>query len=508
MLNAYRSLLTTDHLPSLFACSVASRLTVTTLPIAESLLIVEWTGSFAQVGIVTGVQAGAQALSAPLRGRAADRGSVPWVVTVSALSFAGSLAALAAMTAWLPASSWPLAVLVAVLAGLSTSPVPQVSRALWPRLVGEEHLARLYTLDATGQDAAATLGPLLASLTAAALSPAVSVGTCAVLAVGGSLAFALAYHRSGLAARPLRQETGTAGAGRTAGTAGTARTQPARGVTGPAGGTDGEEYKTSADSGGGGVAPEPPGAPAGRRLLLAERGFLPVLLVAMCVMASIYTINLSVVAYSTHTGQVGLSGVLICVWTVGSLVGGLTLGATSWELNHTGLLLALAAGMGALAAVLPPAREATPVAVIGLVLFAGGLVLGPNIAANNTQIAEVAPEHRRTEAFGWLQTATTGGSALSMMLAGALLDTAGPAAAIGAGTGLALLAALVRCCTVTRPRTGHSAGTGPSGPPVAARPAEPDDRRPAGPRGFALSRSAARRTAARRQKRRRPGGAR
>ncbi|MEU2084390.1 MFS transporter [Streptomyces albus] len=505
MLNAYRSLLTTDHLPSLFACSVASRLTVTTLPIAESLLIVEWTGSFAQVGIVTGVQAGAQALSAPLRGRAADRGSVPWVVTVSALSFAGSLAALAAMTAWLPASSWPLAVLVAVLAGLSTSPVPQVSRAVWPRLVGEEHLARLYTLDATGQDAAATLGPLLASLTAAALSPAVSVGTCAVLAVGGSLAFALAYHRSGLAARPLHQETGTAGAARTAGTA---RTQPAHGATGPAGGTSGKETTRGADSGGGGVAPEPPGAPAGRRLLLAERGFLPVLLVAMCVMASIYTINLSVVAYSTHTGQVGLSGVLICVWTVGSLVGGFTLGATSWELNHTGLLLALAAGMGALAAVLPPAREATPVAVIGLVLFAGGLVLGPNIAANNTQIAEVAPEHRRTEAFGWLQTATTGGSALSMMLAGALLDTAGPAAAVGAGTGLALLAVLVRCCTVTRPRSGRSAGTGPSGRPVAARPAEPDDRRPAGPRGFALSRSAARRTAARRQKRRRPGGAR
>ncbi|CAL9339462.1 MFS transporter [Streptomyces sp. enrichment culture] len=505
MLNAYRSLLTIDHLPSLFACSVASRLTVTTLPIAESLLIVEWTGSFAQVGIVTGVQAGAQALSAPLRGRAADRGSVPWVVTVSALSFAGSLAGLAAMTAWLPASSWPLAVLVAVLAGLSTSPVPQVSRAVWPRLVGEEHLARLYTLDATGQDAAATLGPLLASLTAAALSPAVSVGTCAVLAVGGSLAFALAYHRSSLAARPLHQETGTAGA---AGTAGTARTQPAHGAAGPAGGTDGEGRTRGADSGGGGVAPEPPGAPAGRRLLLAERGFLPVLLVAMCVMASIYTINLSVVAYSTHTGQVGLSGVLICVWTVGSLVGGLTLGATSWELNHTGLLLALAAGMGALAAVLPPAREATPVAVIGLVLFAGGLVLGPNIAANNTQIAEVAPEHRRTEAFGWLQTATTGGSALSMMLAGALLDTAGPAAAVGAGTGLALLAVLVRCCTVTRPRAGHSAGAEASGPPVAARPAEPDDRRPAGPRGFALSRSAARRTAARRQKRRRPGGAR
>ncbi|GHJ21265.1 MULTISPECIES: MFS transporter [Streptomyces] len=502
MLNAYRSLLTIDHLPSLFACSVVSRLTVTTLPIAESLLIVEWTGSFAQVGIVTGVQAGAQALSAPLRGRAADRGSVPWVVTVSALSFAGSLAALAAMTAWLPASSWPLAVLVAVLAGLSTSPVPQVSRAVWPRLVGEEHLARLYTLDATGQDAAATLGPLLASLTAAALSPAVSVGTCAVLAVGGSLAFALAYHRSGLAARPLHQETGTA---RTAGTAGT---QPAHGAAGPAGGTDGEERTRGADSGGGGVAPEPPGAPAGRRMLLAERGFLPVLLVAMCVMASIYTINLSVVAYSTHTGQVGLSGVLICVWTVGSLVGGLTLGATSWELNHTGLLLALAAGMGALAAVLPPAREATPVAVIGLVLFAGGLVLGPNIAANNTQIAEVAPEHRRTEAFGWLQTATTGGSALSMMLAGALLDTAGPAAAVGAGTGLALLAVLVRCCTVTRPGSGRSAGTGPSGRPVAARPAEPDDRRSAGPRGFALSRSAARRTAARRQKRRRPGGAR
>ncbi|WP_237720218.1 MFS transporter [Streptomyces xiaopingdaonensis] len=397
-----------------------SRLSVMALPIASTVLLSRWTGSFGQVGVVIGVQAVAQALSAPYRGRAADRGSVPRLVMLTGLGFALGLGLLTALTVFLPPAGWPLAVLVAALTGCSTSPIPQVSRAAWPLLVREDQRASIYTLEAVGQDAVATVGPLLASLTAA-YDPAWSVGVCALLALCGSAVFALAYRRSGLAGVPLRstEEAETAAVGR-------------------------------------------------RRLLPTEPGLLSVLVVAMCVMGSVFTINLSVVAYSTGSGSVGLSGVLIAVWTVGSLAGGLVLGATTRRVNHTALLLALAAGMAALAAVLPPARGSTPVVVVALVLFVGGLVISPNLAANNTQVADAAPASRRTEAFGWLQTATTGGSAVSMMLTGVLLDAAGPAAAIGAGTCLVLVALLVRC--LSRRRTPRAAEPGHEAPGVSPQP--------------------------------------
>ncbi|GAA2617900.1 MFS transporter [Streptomyces axinellae] len=447
MLNAYRSLLAVPHLPSLFVCSLISRLSVMALPIASTVLLSHWTGSFGEVGVLIGVQAVAQALSAPYRGRAADRGSVPRLVMVTGLSFALGLTLLIALTVFLPPGHWPLALLVAAFAGCGTSPIPQVSRAALPVLVAEEQRASIYTLEAVGQDAVATLGPLLASLTAAALNPAWSVGVCAMLALGGSVVFAAAYRRSGLAERPSRSAESERNA------------EPAGETGQPAAG-----WAAGAPPAGGASL-----AGGRRRPLPAEPGLLPVLVVAMCVMGAVFTINLSLVAYAGDAGSVGLSGVLVAIWTVGSLLGGLVLGATSWKVSQTVLLLGLAAGMAALALVLPPVREATPVAVIGTVLFAGGLVISPNLAANNTRVAEVAPAARRTEAFGWLQTATTGGSALSMMLSGALLDAAGPAAAIGAGTGLALIALLLP----RAPRRAARAGAGPgpeAAPGISAQP--------------------------------------
>lgn len=103
----------------------------------------------------------------------------------------------------------------------------------------------------------------------------------------------------------------------------------------------------------------------------------------------------------------------------------------------------MALGVAPLVLVLPPVLDPSSVWLIGLVLGVGGMAIAPAIAANNQRVNGLAPDDRKAEAFGWMGTFTTAGSALSLPLAGTLLDHVGPAAAAGASAALALFGALL-----------------------------------------------------------------
>jgi MFS family permease len=398
MLKSYRSLAATPHLGQLFIWSMLGRLNVTALPIGISFLIAGWVGSYAEVGVVAGALTVGQAASGPLRGRAADRGSARKVLVITSLGYGSGLGALVAAALLLPPGAWPVAVLIALLTGLTAAPISQVSRTTWPLLVGTDQRDSLYTLEATGQDVVSTVGPLLASLVVALLNPAWSVIMCAVLTIAGSVAFAAALRRAGFGGQPLARRADS-------------------------------EHRPK------------------RRSLLAEPRFLRVVLIGLGVMASIFSVNLSVVAWTRDAHLAAVSGVLIAAWTIGSVVGGLAVGAMTVKPGRAPRLVALAVGMALLALLLPPVRVAVSPWLVGVVLFLGGTAIAPTLAMNNAQVAEVAPEDRRTEAFGWLAAASTGGAALSMPLTGALVDAAGPALSVGAGAVLAtcaLVLALIR----------------------------------------------------------------
>ncbi|MBK0865880.1 MULTISPECIES: MFS transporter [unclassified Saccharopolyspora] len=63
---------------------------------------------------------------------------------------------------------------------------------------------------------------------------------------------------------------------------------------------------------------------------------------------------------------------------------------------------------------------------------------GPLPTAANSRVGELAPEHRRAEAFGWYTSAATAGAAVAAPLSGALLDATGPAAAAAVAAGFAV----------------------------------------------------------------------
>lgn len=409
-MKSYKALAGIPHLPRLFLWSMLGRLNVTMLPLGMTLVLVGWTGSYTVAGVLGGALVAGQALVGPARGRAADRGGVRKLLVLTGIGYAIGLGALVLMTHTLSGGAWPIGAGVALLAGMSTVPISQVSRAIWPKIVPRDLNRTLFTLEATGSEIMSTTGPLLTALIVASAGAEYAVIVCGAVALVGALAFAAALGRAGI-------HGGTE--------------KPAAEAEADAS-TATEMAATAAD--------EPQSDVGDRRTLFALPQFARAVIVTLAMMAAIFSVNLSLVAWARDTGDSGLSGVLIACWTIGSAVGGFGMGALPKEIPYALRFAGLAVGMAVLAVLLPPVYGSVPVWLLLIVLFIGGMAIAPSMAGNFAQVSGSVPQERRAEAFGWLATAGTGGAALSMPVTGTLLDASGPAASVAVGAGLALVA--------------------------------------------------------------------
>ncbi|QFZ24860.1 MFS transporter [Saccharothrix syringae] len=359
-------------------------------PLAVSFLIAGWTGSYAVAGVVGAALTLGMGVAGPLRGRAADRSPARRLLLVTSCGYGVGIAVLGLLPAVLPASAWAPAVVVAFLTGLSTPPVTAMSRASFPRLATGAARQAVFTVEASLQEVLYIVGPALAATVVAVWHPRAALWLCGALAVLGAIGFGAALRRAGLD-EPVARE---AGAGE-------------------------------------------------RTTLMANAPLVLALLSALCMVASLVSIDMVIVAWARDLGTPALAGVLAAVWGVGSTVGGLIAGGLAGRAHYARRVLLLALGVAPLVLVLPPVLEPSPAWLIGLVLGIGGMAIAPAIAAGNQRISELAPDERKAEAFGWMSTFTTAGSALALPLAGSLLDHVGPAAAAGASTAAALLGALL-----------------------------------------------------------------
>lgn len=398
-MSGVKDLMRVPGLPRLFLWSMLGRLNVSALPIALSLMLVRWSNSYVVVGLVGCALTLGQAAAGPLRGRAADRGSTGRLLMITGVGYAAGLAVIVALAARAPASGWPVVVAVALVTGLSAVPVSQISRAVWPKIVGSELTPALYTAEATASEVVTTTGPLLASLVIAVAGPYWAVGVTALLSLVSTLVFAAALGRVGLGGEPLPQRVER----------------------------------------------------LARRSLLAEGPFVRVVAISMLLTAAIFAVNLSVVAWTQNIGRPALAGVLTACWTAGSLAGGFALSTFARGLPRALRVAGMAAGMAALAVLLPPVLGTVPLWLLVVVLFLGGTAIAPTLAATYEQVAEASPEDRRAEAFGWVATATAGGGALSAVLTGVLLDRSGPALPVAGGAAF-VVAALALTLFGRKPR--------------------------------------------------------
>jgi MFS family permease len=376
------------------AASVLGRLSLGMTGLALLLLVREATGSYAAAGAVSACYALAFAAGAPSRARAADRAGPSRVLLTCSLlhPLAFVLVVLLAQTR-APATAMAGA---AALVGLSVPPLGAVMRARWGELISGAQLPTAYSLESVVIEVCFVLGPLLVA-GLAVVSPAVAVLASAATATVGSLVLA----------------------------------RLVRGVV--------PHESRPTDRAGPLVSP------------VVRACLLNVLWIGM----GFGTIEVAVLAFVEEQGSPrATAGIVLAVWSVGSILGGLLYGGLHPSASAARQLpvLVAAVSVGAFLPVLSPS-----VLVLALLLVLSGSTIAPFSACNSVLLGRSAPPGTVTEAFAWNGSMIFGGAAAGTALAGVLVDSYGARAALvatavtGLLTFLSSLAGLAALRTVSIP---------------------------------------------------------
>ena len=386
---AYRSLLRTPLVARALVTSMLARLVYPTAGLAIVLLVVDRTGSYAAGGSATAVLVASAGLGGLGGSRLIDHGWARPVLFVDAVVSAAGLAALAAVAT----TSLPVLLGIIAVVGAALPPVTPAARSLWPVLLaGDGERAAMYSLEATVQELTWVVGPALAGACAAAASPEVAVLAAAVILLGGTAAFAQ--------------------------TPGLARL----------------------------VAPSR--APVRRAAVVA-------LAVPMAVggllIGALNSTEVSIIGTAGAAGARPVAGVLIAVWSTGSMLGGLAAGAWPPRRGPRVRLVTLlaASAVGTALLVLVPGLVFLGVALVGV-----GALVAPALGALYGQVEVLAPPAAVAQTFAVLGTVGLGGGAVGSAVGGALVQSTGPRSAFLLGAGMAAVAALLAVATGGRSELG------------------------------------------------------
>jgi MFS family permease len=379
----YRQLFSTPGYLRLLLSSILGRLPSGMFSLAILFLVHQQTGSFLSAGLAVGVFTLTGAALSPLWGRLVDRYGQARVLLPSAV---GQSLLLVVLVGAVQAGA-PLAAILFVCgcAGALLPPVSGCVRALWAEVVRDpDALETCYSLDAVTQESIYTLGPLLAGSVAVLVSPAASILLCAAIALGGTILFA--------SCPPSRDWRGESREG-----------------------TVGGALASSA-----------------LRSLLTSAVFGGVVVGA---------IEVGLPALSVSLGSRGSAGVLLALFSIGSMAGGIAYSA------HTAK-----APKGNRYAVVLLAVEilVIPLVLVGslaaALLFSvvAGLGIAPMLSCQFSLVGALAPDGTTTEAFSWHRGTTVAGIALGSALGGSLvaaLGASGPFALAGTGAAIACVLA-------------------------------------------------------------------
>jgi MFS family permease len=185
---------------------------------------------------------------------------------------------------------------------------------------------------------------------------------------------------------------------------------------------------------------------------------MPVVAVLLAGCAATFILSaseLNIVASLRQEGAVTLTGLVIALWCVYSLLGGLVFGALHCPVP----VLAMVATMGVLTI---PVAAAWDWRTLCLLLIPAGVLCAPTITAASDTLSRLVPAESRGEAMGLFGSALTAGTTLGAPFAGLIIDHAGPGTAFAAAGAVGALAAIV-----SFPAYRRSAAGAPPVVPVA-----------------------------------------
>ena len=396
-MRAYLNVWRLPSAPVLLVAGFAGRLPSAMVPLALLLMVQQETGSYAVAGLASATLGIAMAVMAPVLGRLADRRSPRGILLAGAAAYPALLAVL--VTVVLTGAPPAAIVAASAAAGAATPLVSGTVRALWAR-TDPTLRPTAYALDATATEFVFVAGPTAVAALTVLATPAVAVAVAGVLAVSGAVGLA------------------TCGAMRS-------------------------------------WVPAPAGGRTPLFATVLTPGMPRVLISGTALMLGFGALEVAVPAFADRAGAPGMSGVLLAVWSLGSVLGGLWFGArvvsASLPRQYRWGLLGVTIGMVPLAAVSSPW-------VLAVLLFLGGTAIAPTLTVQSSLVGSIAPRHATTEAFTWLSTVAFGASAVGAAVGGALIE--GPAG-VGGALVMATGAAAVAVAVTLVPGRGPGLPTAP-----------------------------------------------
>ncbi|ANS64081.1 transmembrane transport protein [Streptomyces lincolnensis] len=358
----YLEILRARHATRLLAGTLVGRLPNATAAIAIMLFVRAEGGSYSLAGALVAAYAVANAVGQPVLGRLVDLYGQPRVQLPAAV-----LSALAmAVFAFAGIGPLPLAYAAVAAAGLFTPPLEGGLRALWSSVLRrEDQVHRAYAMDAVAQEVMFAVGPLLVTACVSLWSERAALLVLNAVGVLGALWVVVSPPSRAWRSAP--REAHWLGA-------------------------------------------------------LRSPGLLAMLSAFLFVGIALGSITVASVAYADDNGGDAVYGWLMAALGIGALIGGVVYGARQWTGEPARRLRVLVALLAV--CYLPLTLLPGPVAMTLLTVLAG-VFLAPVIACAFVLVDRHAPRGTVTEAFSWLVTTFTVGTAAGTGLTGPVVEAGG-----------------------------------------------------------------------------------
>jgi MFS family permease len=365
MLDSYRRAFSYPGAWQFSATGVLARLPISMMTLSIVVMVSELTGSYTRAGQISAAYIIGNAGFAILHGRLIDHFGQHLILLVDTVAFALTttmlLISINAHWALVPTA------LFAVFSGMSIPQIGAMVRSRWANLVTTEddrHTA--FSVEAVVDEMVFVIGPVLVAVTATSITPSSGLIISIVAGTAGTLL--LASQRS---------------------------TEPPFGAT---------QEKT---------AVRPP---------MHWGSLAPISIGAIAYGSLFGALEVGAVSFADHAGHKSTSGLLLALFSFGSLLAGVITGAI---VAKSSPLTRSRRGMWILAIGTVSLPFVHSIWVMGLVLAFIGLSLAPTLIALFSLVEATTPQLRLNEALGFIQTGVSSGVAPGAWLAGNLADHTG-----------------------------------------------------------------------------------
>ncbi|WGD37960.1 MFS transporter [Lysinibacter sp. HNR] len=369
-MSGYKDLLKTPGVARIIAAQLTARFPFGMLSIAFLMHIEHVEGSYGSAGLVLASASIGQAIAGPLTSRWMGLWGMRRVIALTMIVCFTSVSSVALFILPLP-----FYMALAFLGGLSTPPVQPAVRTIYPKMVNSKQLTPLFSLDASAQEIIWVLGPVVTVFVAGQYSTQAGILTAMVIMLLGGTWFISSPEVGQVRIPRSRRKMGA---------------------------------------------------------VLSRPSVVVATVVGFLLISSAAAVEAGIVS---HFGEGDLlGGVVLAIFAVGSLVGGLALGHTPispWSLTRR--LLIVAAGLALTVVWLN-------VWWLSIMLFIAGIGIAPALAVLFAMVSSTVKFSETAEAYGWVGTGQLIGAATGSAIAGFLIDAVGSSGAFAVATIFGLIA--------------------------------------------------------------------